>query len=170
MARLSKSELKESQREHKDRTGDEVRESDDIVKDGQTASGDFSDQQEPSLSDTADELNAIAADLKSEIQEQHGEQAEKVDESIDGQRRDVSDPARDDEKIESAAADGFDAASVGNKRFGKILAEAGDQRRDAEIFLNELAETDETDQQESSDTLSRHRQEVEDAIQNIREF
>jgi len=170
MPRKSKSELQENKQEREERTDAEEEVSAEIKDDADSAQSDWSGQDDPVLSDTADALNAAAEELKSDIQGQHGEQAEKVDESIETQRKEVSEPAREDESIERSAGDELDAASGRNKRFGKNLSDAGEQRRDAEQFLAELAETDEADQEQSKETLDEHRRAVEQAIQNIREF
>ena len=61
-------------------------------------------------------------------------------------------------------------ASSKNRRFGKILAEASDRRRDAEAFLREIAETDEADQEREKESLDYHRKVVEAAIQGIRDL
>ena len=170
MSPKSKSDWQSDQREHEERTDREVEESAEIKKDGGDASEAWREQHEPSLSDTADELNRTAEILRSDISDQHGEQAEKVDDSIEGQRREISEPAKTAEGGERAAADEFDVAASGNKRFGKIIAEASELRRDAESFLREVADTDEKDQCESKETLDDHRRSVEQAIQAIRDL
>lgn len=170
MSPKRKSDWQSDQRAHEERTDQEVSESDEIKKDGEDASDSWREQREPSLSDTADDLNRIAESLRSDIREQHGEQAEKVDESIETQRREISDLAREGENEERAAADDFDVAASKNKRFGKIIAEAAELRRDAEFFLREVADSDEEHQRDSRDTLDDHRQAVETAIQGIRDL
>ena len=170
MARKQKSEWQDSQREHQERTDAEERVSEEIKDDAEIARDDFNDQVEPSLTDTADALNSVAADLKSEMQAQHGEQAEKVEGAVDTQRHEVSEPAREGEATERQAGEAFDVAASRNKRFGKILADAADQRRDAEAFLREVADDDERDQEDSKETLAEHRRAVEQAVQNIQEL
>lgn len=170
MSPKRKSDWQSDQREHEDRTDQEVSESDEIKKDGEDASDSWREQREPSLSDTADDLNRTAEMLRSDIREQHGEQAEKVDESIETQRREISEPARAGESEEKAAADEFDVTASRNKRFGKIIEEASKLRRDAESFLGEIADTDEEDQRDGKDTLDDHRQAIEAAIQGIRDL
>jgi len=170
MPRKSKSEWQVDKQEHEERTDADEQVSAEIKEDADTAQSDWSGQDDPVLSDTADALNAVAEELKADIQQQHGEQAETVDESIETQRQEVSEPARQDESTERTAADQMDVASGRNKRFGKKLSDASDQRRDAEEFLRELAEADEADQEQSKETLDEHRRAVEQAIQSIREF
>lgn len=170
MPQKNKNERLEQQQELEKKTDTEEQKSAEINGDANDAQSAWSVQDDPVLSDTADALNAEAEDLKSEIQGQHGEQAEKVDESIEIQRKEVSEPAREDESTERSAGDELDTASSRNKSFGKNLSEAAGQRRDAEQFLAELAEADEADQEQSKETLGAHRRAVEQAIQNIREF
>ena len=154
MPRRSKSEWQENKREREEQTDAEKKVSEDIVRDAGDAQSDWSGQDDPVLSDTAEALNAVAEELRLGIQEHHGEQADKVEESIDTQRREISDPARQDKSTERAAADEMDMASGRNKCFGKNLSDAAGQRRDAEEFLRELAETDEANQEQSQDTLN----------------
>jgi hypothetical protein len=170
MARKTKSDVQESQHEHEERTDSEEKVSEEIKDDAEAARDDWADQQEPSLTDTADTLNDIAGCLKSDIIEQHDGQAEKVDDSIDTQHKEVSEPAREGEAIEREAADGLDVASGRNKRYGKNLVDAAEARRDAEKFLREVAETDEQHQERGKDTLEEHRRAVAEAVQDIREF
>jgi hypothetical protein len=162
--------MQSEQREYEEYTNSEVKKSEEIKEDSIEARKDWSDQQEPSLSDTADELNQIAESLRSDIREQHGEQAEKVVDSIENQRREVSEPARAGENTERSAIDELNMASSRNKRFGKILAEASDRRLDAETFLREVAESDEDYQAREKETLDDHRRTVEEAIQGIRDL
>jgi len=166
----SKSDWQSDQREHEDRTDREVEESDEVKKDGEDASIAWREQREPSLSDTADDLNRTAEILRSDISDQHGDQAEKVDDSIETQRQEISEPAKTAEGEERAAADEFDVAASRNKRFGKIIAEASELRRDAESFLREIADTDEEYQRDSKETLDDHRRAVEQAVQAIRDL
>ena len=170
MPRKSKAEVQEKKRELADQTDAEEKTSKEIKESGKEAQTDWGDQVEPALSDTADALNEIADALKSDIQTQHGEQAEKVEDSIEAQREEVSEPARESEGTEREAADGLDIASSQNKRFGKMLAEASESRRDAESFLREVADSDEDDQKESKETLDKHRRAIEDAIEGIEDF
>jgi len=170
MSPRRKTEWQSDQRDREERTDQEVSESDEIKKDGEDASESWRGQREPSLSDTADDLNRTAESLRSDIREQHSEQAEQVDESVETQRREISEPARAGEGEERSAADEFDVAASRNKRFGRIIAEASELRRDAESFLREVADTDEEDQRDSKDALNDHRQAVESAIQGIRDL
>lgn len=170
MPQKNKSERLEDKQEREERTAEKVEVSKEITGDADQAREDWSAQNDPVLSDTADALNAKAEELKGDIETQHGEQAEIVDDSIETQRREVSEPARQDESNERTAADQMDAASGRNKRFGKKFSDAAGQRRDAEEFLRELAKADEADQEQSKETLDEHRRAVEQAIQSIREF
>jgi hypothetical protein len=170
MARRSKSEWQEKRSEQEEKTDQELKESDDIKGEGETASRDFSDQPEPSLSDTADELNAISEGLKDDIRREHGAQAEVVDSSIEGQKQEVSEPLREVAQTEGQAAESLDASSSTTGRFEGRLCEAAEQRRDAESFANETAEEDEEHQDTSKDTVEDHKRAVEEAIRNIKEF
>ena len=170
MSPRRKSDWQSDKREHEERTDKEVAESDEIKKDGEDASSDWSKQGEPGLLDTRDECNSIAEHLRSDIREQHGDQAQKVEGSIESQRREISEPARSGEADEHASADELDIAASKNKRFGKILSEASERRNDAAIFFREVADSDEDDQEREKETLDDHRQAVESAIQGIRDL
>jgi hypothetical protein len=170
MSPKRKSDVLAEQREHEERTDQEVAESNEIKKDGEDASSDWSKQSEPGLLDTKDECNSIAEHLRSDIREQHGDQAQKVEGSIENQRREISEPARAGEAEERAAADELDVAASKNKRFGKILSETSERRQDAAIFFDEVAGLDEEDQNREKETLDDHRRAVEAAIQGIRDL
>lgn len=170
MARRSKSDWQEKRKEQEDKTDQGLEESDEIKGEGETASRDFSDQPEPSLTDTADELNALSDGLKDDIRREHGAQAEVVDGSIEEQKQEVSEPLREIEQTEGQAAESLDAASSGAGRFEGRLREAAEQRRDAESFADETAEEDEGHQDTSRDTVEDHKRAVEEAIRNIKEF
>lgn len=170
MARKSKSDWQESQRDYQKRTDSEEQLSKEITDDGDEASRDWNNQEAPSLADTAEAMNKIAEDLKSDIRQKHSEQADLVERAIEDQRTEVSDPAHEAEKRESQGAKDIETASARNERFGKILAEAADQRRDAEAFLREMADEDERDQDESKSVLESHRSDVNQSIDGVREF
>jgi hypothetical protein len=170
MGRKSKRELEESQREYKIKTDSEIKISGEVVDDGDTARTEFNDQQEPSLTETADALNKVSEELRSDIREQHEKQVEKVIDAVDIQRKEISEPAREVEDIEGKAADTLDIASSGNKRFGKFLSDAADSRRDAEAFHRELAEKDEKDQEETRENIDDQKGEVDRIIGSIKEL
>lgn len=170
MAGRRKSEWKETQKEREQETDREKMESEDILRDGEEAVSDWGEQPEPSLIDTAEALNAIAKELATDISETHSRQAGVVDTAIEGQRQDVSEPARESERTERGGADALDAASARGGRFASSLSEGSEQRKDAADFLNEIASEDEEHQDHSKDDLERHRQTVQEAIRRIEEF
>ena len=98
----------------------------------------------------------------------HEGQSEQVESDIDAQKQDISDPARENEQSERESADAL--SQTNDNRFFDKIEEAVDQRKDAEEFLKEIADTDEHDQEEAQDTLTDHRQAVDNAIQNIKDF
>lgn len=170
MTRKGRQDWKESQREHAEQTDTEERSSREISEDAGLARDDWGDQLAPVLTDTAEALSSLADELKAEIQEQHAEQVGLVEGAVESQRSEVSEPARVDGATEQSAAEGLDSASSRNPRFGHLLAEASNSRRDAEAFLQEIAEFDEQDQRETNETLEEHRRAVQAAIEDIEGF
>lgn len=168
MSLKSKNEVQVNKDVIEGKAKEEVKESEMITKDSVDASDVWGKQREPSLSDTADGLNRTAESLRSDIREQHGEQAEKVDESIETQLWEVSEPAREGAKEAGAAAAEFGVEASKNKRLGKIIEEASELLQDEESFLNDIADDDEGIQGEIDITLNDHRQAVENAVQGIR--
>lgn len=145
-------------------------ESKEIQEDASQTVEDWNEQDEPCLVETAAALGVISREFGRDIDQTHGEQAEEVNGDIKDQLREVSEPAREDERVEQGAAENLSERAGREGRFGEHLQEASEQRREAEKFLGELAEEDEAHQETSGTKLTEHERAVDKAIESLNKF
>lgn len=105
--------------------------------------------EDPLLEETAEGLNRVVDDAAREAQEQADVSARRVEQSVEAERREVSEPADEAAAKERFAAGRLEAGKVELELFTSQLEEAMDQRDEAARFLDEIREAS-TDHQDSS--------------------
>ena len=170
MSKRSLSEWEDIRRDKQSETDDAADIAEEVKKDADVTIGEFNDQTEPELLETADALDTIAEGLKSDVESQFGEQADAVKISVESEIQDVSNPARDAADNEGGAADDLDAAAQRGERFGENLDRSAGVRREGQETLDTFAEESEGHQEEVTQDISELERQLEEASRGIREF
>ena len=169
--RRSRRDWEDTQKEHAEKTEVERAESRDVQRDVTDTIADWNDQPDPTLLETVRELRVEVQRLELLIIETHREQSDVTTETVEEQKREVSEPAREDEEVERQAAEGLETgAQRDGRRFGEVLSEGAAARQEAEAFLRETAETDEAHQEQTHQELAEIDDEVNRAIERIEDF
>jgi len=164
----SKHELQERAREHQETTNERLDATREHEQELERATTDWAEQGEPSLTDTAEALNRLADELQQEALAHTDEHEQRVDEGIDTEHADVSEPTREAEAVEREASSQLEHSTTHD--YEHHLHDAARERNDAATFLADTADDSETHQEGSKrdiEQLSRAAQAAADAIRRF---
>ena len=170
MSNKNKSEWKGHAQSAEARTDKEVDKSKEDLDDVERTTLKFGDQPSPSLSDTAEQLNHIAGELRQDIEREQKRHVGQVADSIGEQREQTSEPLSELAEVEGNAASALERASSESDGHADRLSAAARERREAEEFAAELAESDSEHQSGAEGAAERYENAVDEAIRAIKDF
>ena len=166
----SKRELEQAKENLEGRTRERLDGAEENRREVEEASRLLDGQDSPAMRETADALNRIADEFAAEVDSEVGSQETTVRESVEEERSDVSDPAREGSDIEARASGNLEAGTEVSGRYAEQLADAGRERSEAAEFLSEVAEASESHQETSAEELEKLSEEARRAAEAIQRF
>jgi uncharacterized protein (DUF3084 family) len=170
MSKKSKSEWQDHAQSSEARTDAEVDKSKEYSDDAERTTLKFGDQPSPSLSDTAEQLNLIAGELRQDIEREQKRHAGQVADSVGEQREQISQPLSELAEAEGNAASELERASSKSDGHADRLSEVARERREAEEFAAELAKSDSEHQSDAESAAERYDKAVDEAVRAMKDF
>ena len=167
---FGRSEIEQNERKLRDSTDENVERGRGEKDELETAVEVWNEAGDPSLAETAEALSRIADDLAATGDARMTEAREMIDETVDAEKTEVSEPAKDAESSDRAMADHLDLGASTAEHFREQLLDGAREGRDGADFLKEIAEQSEGHQQESLAEAERLAIEAKAAADAIKRF
>jgi hypothetical protein len=164
----SKQELKTEQETLEGKTAEALKEAEQNQKEVGETSAAMEAQESPVLKETADALNRIADEFAAEAGREIGRHESEVEDSVGGERADVSEPAREGGEKEKEQASAIESRGAGAGRYLENLTRAARERSEAADFLSGVADGSERHQGESKGESERLAEEARRAAEAIK--
>ncbi len=166
-----------NKREYEDRDRELSRETDEQLDDEKEEARQledikraFDDLNDTALTETKDHLNKIVDATKTKGMERIETAQEKVEDGVETERKEISDPAEENSSIAKFDAGGLEVASRSIERYEGELLDAMREKDEESEFFTELAEQSkdhqETDRREGQETAA----EARNALNALRSF
>lgn len=166
----SKQELESEKDEREKETGEAVKEAEENEREVGETSAAMDAQDSPVLRETADSLNRIAEEFAAQAGLEIGRHETQVEERVDGERADVSEPAREGGEKEKEQASALESRGSGAGRYLEKLTQAARERGESASFLEGVAEASDRHQGESREESERLAEAARRAAEGIRKL
>ena len=151
-------------------TEQEIEEAEENREEAAEACDVLDNQPQPSIDDTKQGLNDICDSLDGHVKEETERHQERVDERVESEKSDLSEPVREGEEVENDAAAEIEGKATGAGRYEGEMHDAAGTRSEAAELLGELGEASEEHQEQSTGEVERLSEEAKAAAEALRRY